>query len=822
MAAGEAVIKVTADASGVEAGVGKARKSLATLAQTAGQSADAMTAANARAVRSIDSFVAKQQLAAATLGKSATEAKLFELAQRGASQAQLKAAESALRAVDAFNRQEAASARAQAAAARFGALVAAGAAVAATAILSIGRNSLNALDHFNDLSDATGASVENISALDRVARENGATFDTVATTLTKFNQALNASDEEGGKAAQVLKAIGLNAADLKRMDPAEALRQTAVALARFANDGDKARAVQILFGKSVQEVAPLLKDLSEQTALVGTTSTKAAQDAESFNKHLFALKANSADAARSLIADLLPALNAVAAGMKQGGLLGFLTTGGDQSADPGKALSSINDKLQTMKKLRDDLDPSKSFANSLNERVFGDVKHLDAQIAALEKQRSYLQGLQSAGVLGGLGDTGDALSRRLQPRPMSLGTIPAATGASAAAKDPLAEAKQYLESLQKQLQKTQELTVFETLLADLRRKGFAVTPELEQKLKATAQQVDVNKALAKSEDERVRAIERAGQMQQQADDAALAGVDQHIQVNQQLREEIELLGLEGQARAAVEQARLSSAIALKEEQLVMLQNAEASAAQLSALEREIVLLKERQGLIGLRASKQDGIDLSKETEKERAKFADDVRGDLSGAFQAAFASTDNPIKAFGLSLASTVQQRLAAALADTLANAALGGGSKGGGLGGLLGLFGSAFSSAGGSVNPNVSGADLALFYHGGGIAGQGRDVRRVPAGVFNGAPKYHGGGLAGDEVPAILRKGEGVFTQGQMKALGAGASPDKAPAGQPITVNQYITTTDTVSKTELDAKLRDSNRQLVAALDRQQRYGRG
>jgi hypothetical protein len=42
-----------------------------------------------------------------------------------------------------------------------------------------------------------------------------------------------------------------------------------------------------------------------------------------------------------------------------------------------------------------------------------------------------------------------------------------------------------------------------------------------------------------------------------------------------------------------------------------------------------------------------------------------------------------------------------------------------------------------------------------------------LPASVFDGAPRLHGGGIAGDEVPAILRRGEGVFTEGQMRAMG-------------------------------------------------------
>ena len=66
---------------------------------------------------------------------------------------------------------------------------------------------------------------------------------------------------------------------------------------------------------------------------------------------------------------------------------------------------------------------------------------------------------------------------------------------------------------------------------------------------------------------------------------------------------------------------------------------------------------------------------------------------------------------------------------------------------------------------------------HAGGIVGALRTVRTgVPARAFAAAPRHHAGGIAGlapDEVPTILKRGEGVFTPDQMRALGAGATPE-------------------------------------------------
>lgn len=54
----------------------------------------------------------------------------------------------------------------------------------------------------------------------------------------------------------------------------------------------------------------------------------------------------------------------------------------------------------------------------------------------------------------------------------------------------------------------------------------------------------------------------------------------------------------------------------------------------------------------------------------------------------------------------------------------------------------------------------FAGLFHSGGVVGEGGGVgRQVPALAFAGAPRFHSGGIAGDEVPAILKRGEEVLT---------------------------------------------------------------
>ena len=91
-------------------------------------------------------------------------------------------------------------------------------------------------------------------------------------------------------------------------------------------------------------------------------------------------------------------------------------------------------------------------------------------------------------------------------------------------------------------------------------------------------------------------------------------------------------------------------------------------------------------------------------------------------------------------------------------------------LSGMLNTFVNGLTDGGGEVwsKENLM---MVPANHSGGIVGSEGAGRYVHPAVFADAPRLHTGGLAGSEVPAILKRGEGVFTEGQMKALGMSRS---------------------------------------------------
>lgn len=159
-----------------------------------------------------------------------------------------------------------------------------------------------------DLSEATGSSVENISALDDIARRAGGSFEQVEAALVKFNSALKEADGKN-TVSQAIKALGLDAVKLREADPAEALLQTAQALEKFEDNGNRARLVQELFGKSVKEVGPFLRDLAEAGQLNAKVTSEQAEAVDKFDKNMARLKANSLDTHRAIVNALVPALN---------------------------------------------------------------------------------------------------------------------------------------------------------------------------------------------------------------------------------------------------------------------------------------------------------------------------------------------------------------------------------------------------------------------------------------------------------------------------------------------------------------------------------
>ena len=240
------------------------------------------------------------------------------------------------------------------------------------------KSTINSVDALNDLKDATGASIENLSALEDIALRSGNSVDSMADSLVKFNKVLNEA-KAGSDLDKTLKSIGLNAEELRKIDPAEALQKTAQALAGYADDGNKARLIQELFGKSIREAGPWLKDLAEAGKLNGTVTKEQADEAERFNKELAKLEKNSLDASRSLIGNYLPALNDILEAYRTGGFVAGTNAVGNAMFD-----WEGSQQRKGIKNMQKDLEDLRAQEAGITLDVFGIKGKIQAEIKATE------------------------------------------------------------------------------------------------------------------------------------------------------------------------------------------------------------------------------------------------------------------------------------------------------------------------------------------------------------------------------------------------------------------------------------------------------
>ena len=89
---------------------------------------------------------------------------------------------------------------------------------------------------------------------------------------------------------------------------------------------------------------------------------------------------------------------------------------------------------------------------------------------------------------------------------------------------------------------------------------------------------------------------------------------------------------------------------------------------------------------------------------------------------------------------------------------------------------------------------------HEGGIVGEVSSTRVVPSSTFVGAPRFHTG-IGPGERAAIIENTEGVFTKGQMAALGKGMSSGSDSSDRPIVVEIINQTKEPVKSSSAQVK---------------------
>lgn len=172
-----------------------------------------------------------------------------------------------------------------------GALVA-GAVGAATAIRSMAVSAYEAIDNIGDLAARVGVSAVELSKFRTVSSLTDVSLDTLADGYKKLSMTLFESQKPGSEASKMLGVLGITS-----KDSTVAFMQAADAIAGLTNEAEKVAVANKIFGKSGNELLPILslgstkireymaanKDLRME---LSGDSIKAADDYEAATKRL--------------------------------------------------------------------------------------------------------------------------------------------------------------------------------------------------------------------------------------------------------------------------------------------------------------------------------------------------------------------------------------------------------------------------------------------------------------------------------------------------------------------------------------------------------
>jgi hypothetical protein len=185
-----------------------------------------------------------------------------------------------------------------------------GVTVGAGAMVTLAMETLKATAALDDMAESTGASVEGLSAIQRVARVGGHDFEGLTGQLGRMVKGLREGTEEGGKAAQAFAFLGVTTreADGRFRDTSQILLDLAQKLSRYEDGGNKVALVQDALGKGAERYLPLLKEMAEGTDLQATVTAKQAAEAEKLEKNINRLRLAMTETRTEMVASLTPAM----------------------------------------------------------------------------------------------------------------------------------------------------------------------------------------------------------------------------------------------------------------------------------------------------------------------------------------------------------------------------------------------------------------------------------------------------------------------------------------------------------------------------------
>lgn len=195
--------------------------------------------------------------------------------------------------------------------------LAADAAVAiAGAMAGMFKDMVDNFGQLDEMAEKTGASVENLSRIHKVAEAFGTDAGQVDTALTQLSNSMHGIGDGSGKVEEALNGLGLSSRDAagNLRDPAELMVDVATRMQGYSGDASKAALATDLFGKSGADLLPYLADLATHFGDFQGASADAVQRAVELQENFGVLKVRADELFQSVAVNVLPAMNNLAGG----------------------------------------------------------------------------------------------------------------------------------------------------------------------------------------------------------------------------------------------------------------------------------------------------------------------------------------------------------------------------------------------------------------------------------------------------------------------------------------------------------------------------
>lgn len=397
---------------------------------------------------------------------------------------------------------------------------------------------------FQDIADKTGGSAEGFANFAVSAKVAGVEMETIATASTKLSKALFSIDEESKGAAEGLKAIGVDLQTLKALKPDEQIKLVAQQFGQYADGANKAAAAQLIFGKNGAELLKFFKDYTDSGGDVNILTAEMIQKSDDFLDAQTRLRTELGLIASALATNFIDPLNALIKVIKDGiaevyGLDTAASKVGANNAvrqfaeDTGRALAGaidyVTQSVREFQALVDFVITSAKAVRQVADLNFAGAAQTGADfrqkygldelgrkmggagqeaaksfVSAYDKELARTKNDRNRAALNAInyGTGGDNRPQIRAPAPRGGG----GGGGRRSSAERVSEAQRYLESLQKQLEKTQELSTVEQVLLDIQKGRLGIVSEGQKAaLLDVAAQIDASKQLTELEKERVKA-----------------------------------------------------------------------------------------------------------------------------------------------------------------------------------------------------------------------------------------------------------------------------------------------------------------------------